>query len=269
MSESRKKTSIVYLCTKSNVKSAVGLQALIDAGYNVNLAIGWSSPNTKINPGLIKGTRLFLAKVLDKLLLPRSDPVAEIKCDDCELICQKNGIDWVETEGARIGELQSIIKKASPDVVFSNGWQSHIPNEIYDLASLAALNCHSSFLPEYRGGNVTFAPLINGEKSSGVSVHEIEDRFDSGRIFARHKVQICERESPKTLNLKRAWITSGVIIEAMENVSRGNAVHDNREAPFYFRTTYEKYVWTRILNKFRRFVCLPRRRVEPRWVKRI
>lgn len=49
-------------------------------------------------------------------------------------------------------------------------------------------NVHMGYLPYYKGRNSTFFATINGEKSVGISLHEVIPKIDEGRIIARRKV---------------------------------------------------------------------------------
>jgi methionyl-tRNA formyltransferase len=51
-------------------------------------------------------------------------------------------------------------------------------------------NIHFSNLPAYRGVGMAVWPLINGEKESGVTLHEINDGIDTGPIIAQIKFEI-------------------------------------------------------------------------------
>lgn len=49
-------------------------------------------------------------------------------------------------------------------------------------------NVHMGYLPYYKGRNSTFFATINGEKSIGISLHEVIPEIDEGQIIARRKV---------------------------------------------------------------------------------
>jgi len=49
-------------------------------------------------------------------------------------------------------------------------------------------NIHMGYLPFYKGRHSTFFATINGEKSIGISLHEVIPKIDEGRIIARRKV---------------------------------------------------------------------------------
>jgi methionyl-tRNA formyltransferase len=57
--------------------------------------------------------------------------------------------------------------------------------ELIDIPTIGVINFHWSYLPEYRGRNVTFWAAYNREPYSGVTFHKIDSEIDQGtRIFA-------------------------------------------------------------------------------------
>ena len=65
----------------------------------------------------------------------------------------------------------------------------HILNKnVIRLPKISTIGCHPSILPNYRGLEVFFWALVNGEKESGVSVfymtEKINEYFIEGKINA-------------------------------------------------------------------------------------
>lgn len=51
-------------------------------------------------------------------------------------------------------------------------------------------NIHFSLLPAYKGMYTSVFPLLNGEKYTGVTLHEIDEGIDTGNIIAQEKIDI-------------------------------------------------------------------------------
>lgn len=73
-----------------------------------------------------------------------------------------------------------------PDYFFSN--------ELY--------NVHFSCLPKYRGMYTSAWPILNGEKTSGVTLHYIDKGIDTGDIIDQDVFTIEEDETAESLYLK-------------------------------------------------------------------
>lgn len=265
---------IVYLGTEGNLKSILGLDEIVRDGWNVRLVIAYDGPPV-VAPGGVRGVSnkilsharqrfptiyTFLRSIYRRKI--SSKTLSNIP-PNMKAICDANQIQYISTADKFLQSLKDDIRAVSPDVILSNGWQFKITKDIFSIACLMALNCHSSYLPEYRGGNVTFAPLINEEKQSGVTVHELTDKFDAGVILAQERVSIEPGETPESLNMKRALITGKVLITALENAGHPERYKPNPPSPFYFRCDFATYRRMKMINSLRKLVGLPIIRYEP------
>ncbi|KAI7890113.1 formyl transferase [Mucor mucedo] len=77
-------------------------------------------------------------------------------------------------------------------VVVSFGY--FIPPHIISAFKYGAVNVHPSLLPKYRGAAPIQHAILYGDKETGVSVQELDDReFDAGRILAQEKVSLLDK----------------------------------------------------------------------------
>jgi methionyl-tRNA formyltransferase len=265
-------SSIVYLGTENNSKSCLGLEDILEDGWHVRLVIAYE-PSTqenrrrsflgRIECSLAKVIRLCppIERLIRRILRRRRIPI------EFKSMKELSGLHNVPYEAISDRSLQTLkdrIAHISPDVILSNGWMFKVTEDIFSLARLIALNCHSSYLPEYRGGNVTYAPLINAENRSGVTVHQLVERFDAGPILAQRRVSIDPGEIPQSLNAKRAQITGQVIIEAFKIAGHEELYKPNPPSPFYFRCDYATYERYKLINFLRKLIGAPIKRYEPR-----
>ena len=67
------------------------------------------------------------------------------------------------------------------------------------FASRRLYNIHFSALPRYRGVFTSIWPLLNGERESGVTLHEIDRGADTGRIVAQRRFPLAEGTTARAL----------------------------------------------------------------------
>jgi methionyl-tRNA formyltransferase len=258
---------IVYLGTEGNAKSCLGLQDVIENGWTVCLVVGYDAavPLAPVGrPGPIaKRIVRRVVEALDGMMSPPPPSAAPLAFRTLASTCAANDIPFVLTTGKALREETARIAETNPAVILSNGWMFKIRPRVFELAATAALNCHSSHLPEYRGGNVTFAPLINGEVQSGVTVHELVEKFDAGRILAQTRVDIMRGDTPESLDAKRACVTGPVLIEALEVAGHEDRYRPNPPSPFYRRCSYATYRRLKLVNAIRERLRLKPIRYEP------
>jgi methionyl-tRNA formyltransferase len=70
-----------------------------------------------------------------------------------------------------------------------------LPASVLALPSRHAINFHDGPLPRYSGLNATSWAIAHGERTHGVTWHEMTATADAGRIFAQQAVAIRQSES--------------------------------------------------------------------------
>lgn len=251
--------------TENNEKSCRGLHAILCAGYCVKLVVGYISSMQSRNNNLRRYLRplnyYYRIKIILRNLL--SGKGSRDSFDNMQTLSSKFKFPFVITSDEALDTIYSLIKELQYDVLISNGWMFTISQKIVDTANIEAINCHSSYLPEYRGGNVTYAPIINGETATGVTVHVIEQRFDAGRILSQKKINLDGRITPSSMNYARALITGEVLLDALSIVGQKDKYKENPPSPFYFRCGHKTYLKYRRTNTLRKLLGKPILRYEP------
>jgi methionyl-tRNA formyltransferase len=82
------------------------------------------------------------------------------------------------------------IAAAAPSLIFSFYYRRMIPMSVLGAASRGAFNMHGSYLPRYRGKAPVNWAVLNGETSTGVTLHHMEAEPDAGDIVDQERVPI-------------------------------------------------------------------------------
>ncbi len=61
------------------------------------------------------------------------------------------------------------------------------------------INVHPSMLPKYRGGNPYSRVIMNGETETGVTIHFMDEGFDTGDIIAQKAYHIHSKATMGTI----------------------------------------------------------------------
>lgn len=89
------------------------------------------------------------------------------------------------------------VKSWKPDMFIVSGWYHMVPKMWRDLAPTYGL--HASLLPDYSGGAPLVWAIINGEKTTGISLFQFDDGVDNGPLIAQEKTNIENEDTIKTL----------------------------------------------------------------------
>ncbi len=103
---------------------------------------------------------------------------------------RKNKIPILEIDHKR--SLQKIVEEKKIPVITA-GFGIIIPQKTFHTVNF--FNIHPSLLPKYRGATPIQSAIINGEKKSGVSIFQIEEKVDSGPLIVQEEVFFNEKKT--------------------------------------------------------------------------
>jgi hypothetical protein len=92
----------------------------------------------------------------------------------------------IEVDNINSGRSMDLLKTWRPDIIVSLG-DRIIKRHILAIPRLGILNAHSSLLPKYRGTATEFWQLVNGETSTGVTIHWMAERVDEGAVLIQRE----------------------------------------------------------------------------------
>jgi len=95
------------------------------------------------------------------------------------------------------------------DIIISAGFPYRIPRLFFSKSKILSCNFHGGPLPSYRGGSPLNWQIINGESIIKLTVHVIEEEFDTGDILLT-----------SSFEMSREWDISHVQNLANEHFSR-------------------------------------------------
>lgn len=103
------------------------------------------------------------------------------------------------------------LKRLQASVFFSFYYRRLLKPELLRLASLGAYNVHGSLLPVYRGGSPSNWAIIQGETTTGVTLHHMAPITDAGNIVAQQVVTIDPLETGYALLEKMAFASENLL----------------------------------------------------------
>jgi folate-dependent phosphoribosylglycinamide formyltransferase PurN len=165
-----------------------------------------------------------------------------------KLITDQNSI-WDEGELKVFNEVQTDASACAPcDFIVSIGWDSIIPPSVVGRARIAAINVHSSLLPDYKGVNVYKHQWANLAKVGGVSVHLLSEKFDEGNIICSNSFEIPFFCRPRYIRQKNAEITPDLVFEAIQRLLNGETGTLQQGGRYFYKIGVLRMVLYRLLN---------------------
>ena len=65
--------------------------------------------------------------------------------------------------------------------------QKFLRKKILDAPKYGCINYHTALLPKYRGRQPLFWALLNNEKTTGITIHKMDEFIDKGELIIQKK----------------------------------------------------------------------------------
>lgn len=100
--------------------------------------------------------------------------------------------------------LLDLLEQEKTDYIVLAGYLLMIPQELITRYSGKIINIHPSLLPSYGGkgmygSRVHEAVIAAKEKKSGITIHLVDEKYDSGAIIFQAECPVLEDDTPDTL----------------------------------------------------------------------
>lgn len=130
-----------------------------------------------------------------------------------KLVAEKYNIPVFQPEKIRLD--YEFVKELKPDLIVTFSYGQIIPQGLLDIPRFGCLNLHGSLLPKYRGAAPIQRAIMNGEKETGITLMEMVDKMDAGKMYAKAYVTIDDADNYTTLAQKLAQAAANLIIEKL------------------------------------------------------
>jgi len=115
----------------------------------------------------------------------------------------------------KITEIEDELKAINPDFIVVVAYGKIIPQNILDIPKYGSFNVHGSLLPKYRGAAVIQAPILNGDKETGVTVMQMDAGLDTGPILLQEEILLKKDETVDSLFEKLSLLGSQILPTAL------------------------------------------------------
>ena len=115
-------------------------------------------------------------------------------------LCRSRGVPARSVRSVNGRDAAEFLRGAAPDVIVSVSTPERILPEV--------LNVHWALLPAYGGIAPYVWVLRNGERRTGVTVHVMNERLDTGPILRQRPVEITRDDTALSLQLRLASVAA-------------------------------------------------------------
>ncbi|HEY9885739.1 MAG TPA: formyltransferase family protein [Vampirovibrionales bacterium] len=113
-----------------------------------------------------------------------------------QMIAESKGIKFAMIDPNDVGKsIEQWLKQIKADAVYVITFPYKIPEKVLDIPQHGFFNFHTGLLPAYRGPDPIFWQILNQENNGGVTVHQMDENFDTGPLVHSEAVPILPEDT--------------------------------------------------------------------------
>jgi methionyl-tRNA formyltransferase len=118
-------------------------------------------------------------------------------------------------------DAHAALAATAPDLLCVACFPYLLPRDLLALAPLGGLNLHPSLLPAHRGPAPLFWTFRSGDPEAGVTVHWLDEGFDTGPIALQERVRVPEGITGEALGADLAGRGARLLARAIQALTDG------------------------------------------------
>ncbi len=123
-------------------------------------------------------------------------------------------------------ETLRILDEYDVDMIFLAGYMRMLHPQVLRRYDNRVFNIHPALLPKYGGKgmygiHVHEAVISAGETETGITIHRVNEQYDSGAIVAQTKVPVLEGDTPEILAARVLEREHTFLVEVVADIADG------------------------------------------------
>jgi methionyl-tRNA formyltransferase len=119
------------------------------------------------------------------------------------------------------GELFEALRALEADLFVVAAYGRILPRALLQLPRLGCVNVHASLLPRYRGAAPIQWAILRGERTTGITIMQMNERMDEGDILLQRELEIGSDETCGELQTRLAELGAQAVREALAERQAG------------------------------------------------
>jgi methionyl-tRNA formyltransferase len=231
-------TSVIYFGTTGTF-SAPPFRALLEAGNDVRAVV---------LSALDRAQPLRRVPVTKAPTRGRALPLLATHGDqNIVALATEHGIPVWEVGDLSASATRETLAGYSPDALCVACFARKLPASLLSLPHLGALNVHPSLLPDNRGPDPLFWTFWRGDEATGVTIHLMDERLDTGPILAQQGEPVPDGMAEAALEARLATLGGELLDRSLDALADGSAhpqPQDERQATTFPWPSTEDYTVT-------------------------
>lgn len=132
---------------------------------------------------------------------------------------KSQGLLVLQPASAKHPDFLEELETLKPDLIVTAAYGQILSDEFLAIPKRATINIHPSLLPAYRGATPVPAALLDGVKTSGVTILFTVKKLDAGAIIAQQKSELGIKETTGDLTKRLFEMGGNMLPEAINSLA--------------------------------------------------
>lgn len=185
---------------------------------------------------MFMGTPEISATVLRRLVADGHNVVAVVTREDkprgrgnvmtptaTKVVASELGIPTYEPKTLRDEAFASLLSEVDPDIIAVVAYGKILPPSVLEYPKFGCVNLHVSLLPKYRGAAPMQRAIMNGDKTTGVTVMYMAEGLDTGDIISVSEFDILPTDNFENIHDRSAEIGGELLSGTLNEIFAGTA----------------------------------------------
>ena len=124
----------------------------------------------------------------------------------------------------------SALSDLSPDVLVVVAYGLLLPRSVLDIPRWGGLNVHASLLPRWRGASPIHSAILSGDRSTGVSIMQMDEGLDTGPVWAKTTCVITQEDTTETLMARLSTMGADLLMHTLDHQLRSDQARATPQA---------------------------------------
>lgn len=158
-------------------------------------------------------------------------------------IAEQYKLELLQTANIKTPESIKRIKQWKPELIIVVSYGQIIPLSILEYPRHGCINVHASLLPRYRGAAPVQRALMDGIKSSGITIMFMDEGLDTGDIIMQEAIAVDDNINHGELEKILADMGADLLLQVVDRLVQGEklprVVQDDSQASYAARISKE------------------------------
>ena len=143
----------------------------------------------------------------------------ELSPPPVKLMAQEYKIPVIQPH--KITAIKEKISSLKPDLAVLIAYGQIISEEILNIPKFGFINVHASLLPKCRGAACIQGTILDGDKTTGVTIIKLDQGLDTGPILKQVEIKIEPEDTATSMHEKLAILSSQILGDALSDYVQG------------------------------------------------